>query len=142
MPGADRNFNDFNKQVMAEFHANGGKVGGPFEGSDVLILTSTGARSGQTRWNPLVYTRDGDRFIIVASKGGAPTSPDWYYNLVANGSGVVEIGSDVIPVEASVASGAERDRLYAQHAAKMPQFLEYAKNTTRTIPVVVLRRKT
>ena len=111
-------FNEFNKKIMAEFHANAGKVGGPFAGTDVLILTTTGARSGQTRWNPLVYTRDGDRFVIVASKGGAPTSPDWYHNLVANSSAVIEVGNDVISVEATIAAGAERDRLYAQHAAR------------------------
>ena len=134
-------FNEFNKGIMAEFHENAGKVGGRFAGTDVLILTTTGAKSGQTRWNPLVYTKDGDRFIIVASKGGAPKSPDWYHNLVANPSAVIEVGSDVISVAATMASGAERDRLYAQHAKNMPQFLEYAKNTTRTIPVVVLARK-
>ena len=134
-------FNEFNKKIMAEFHDNAGKVGGPFAGADVLILTTTGAKSGQTRWNPLVYTRDSDRLIIVASKGGAPTSPDWYHNLVANPSAVIEVGSDVISVEARIATGAERDRLYAQHAARMPQFLEYAKNTTRTIPGVMLTRK-
>lgn len=139
MAGFD--FNDFNKQIMTEFHANAGKVGGRFEGRDVLILTTTGARTGQTRWNPLVYSKDGDRFVIVASKGGAPTSPDWYHNLAANPSAVIEVGSDVISVEASITSGAERDRLYAQHAARMPQFLEYAENTTRIIPVVVLTRK-
>ena len=119
-------FNDFNQKIMDEFHQNGGKVGGPFAGADVLILTSTG---------------DGDRFVIVASKGGAPTSPDWFHNLAANPSAVIEVGSDVIPVEASVATGAERDRLYAQHASRMPQFNEYAKKTTREIPVVVLARK-
>ncbi len=134
-------FNDFNQKIMAEFHDNGGNVAGRFEGVDILILTSTGRKSGQTRWNPLAYSTDGDRYIIVASKGGAPTSPDWYHNLVANGSAVIEVGNDVIPVEATIAAGAERDRLYAQHAAHRPNFLEYAKNTTRTIPVVVLTRK-
>lgn len=134
-------FNDFNKNIMKEFHDNDGKVGGPFAGADVLILTTTGARSGQTRWNPLVYSKDGDRFVIVASKGGAPTSPDWYHNLVASPSAVIEVGTDVISVESTIAAGAERNRLYAQHAARMPQFLQYAKNTTRTIPVVVLTRK-
>jgi deazaflavin-dependent oxidoreductase (nitroreductase family) len=134
-------FDDFNKRIMAEFHANGGKVGGRFEGADILILTSTGARTGQMRWNPLAYSKDGDRYVIVASKGGAPTSPDWYHNIVANPSAVIEVGTEVIAVEAAVANGEERDRLYAQHAAKMPQFLEYAKNTSRTIPVVVLTRK-
>jgi deazaflavin-dependent oxidoreductase (nitroreductase family) len=132
---------DFNKRIMDEFHANEGKVGGPFQGADILILTSTGARTGQTRWNPLAYTKDGDRFVIVASKGGAPTSPDWYHNLVANPSAVIEVGTDVISVEASIATGAERDRLYSAHAAKMPQFNDYAKKTERQIPVVVLTPK-
>lgn len=134
-------FDGFNKQVMTEFHANAGKVGGRFEGRDVLILTTTGARTGQTRWNPLVYSKDGDRFVIAASKGGGPSSPDWYHNLLASPSAVIEVGNDVISVNASIATGAERDRLYAQHAANMPQFLEYARNTPRTIPVVVLTRE-
>jgi deazaflavin-dependent oxidoreductase (nitroreductase family) len=133
-------FTEFNKRVMAEFHANGGKVGGALAGRDILILTTTGARTGQTRWHPLAYSTDGDRFVVVASKGGAPASPDWYHNLVANPSAVIEVGSDVISVEASVATGAERERLFAQHAATMPQFNDYAKNTTRTIPVVILTR--
>ena len=137
----NRAIDDFNRRIMDEFHANAGKVGGPFEGADILILTSTGARTGQTRWNRLAYSRDGDRFVIVASKGGAPTSPDWYHNLVVNPSAVIEVGTDVISVEASVAAGEERDRLYAQHAEKMPQFTEYAKKTARTIPVVVLTQK-
>lgn len=126
--------------LMAEFHANAGKVGGRFESRDVLILTTTGARTGQTRWNPVVYSKDGDRFVIAVSKGGGPSSPDWYHNLVANPSAVIEVGDDVISVKASIATGAERDRLYAQHAANIPQFLEYAKNTIRTIPLVVLTR--
>ena len=132
---------DFNRQIMAEFHANGGKVGGRLEGMDILILTTTGARTGQTRWNPLAYSRDGDRFVIVASKGGAPSSPDWFHNLVANPSAVIEVDTEVIAVQATIASGAEHERLYAQHAEKMPQFLEYAKKAARTIPVVVLTRK-
>jgi deazaflavin-dependent oxidoreductase (nitroreductase family) len=134
-------FNEFNQKVMAEFHENGGKIGGRFEGTDVLILTTTGRKSGQMRWNPLAYSTDGDRYVIVASKGGAASSPDWYHNLVAQPSAVIEVGNDVIPVEATIATGAERDRLYSQHAARMPNFVEYAKNTTRVIPVVVLTRK-
>ena len=134
-------FDGFNQQVMSEFHAKAGKLGGRFEGLDVLILTTTGARTGQTRWHPLVYSKDGDRFVIAASKGGAPSSPDWFHNLVANPSAVIEVGADVIAVKAAIATGVERDRLYAQHAANMPQFLEYAKNTTRVIPVVVLTRE-
>jgi len=137
----DPTFDEFNKRVMAEFHANGGRLGGRFEGTEILILTSTGARTGQTRWNPLAYSVDGDRYVIVASKGGAPTSPDWYHNLVANPSAVIEVGTDVITVEASTPTGAERDRLFAQHAAKMPQFREYEENTQRLIPVVVLTPK-
>lgn len=134
-------FNDFNRQIVAEFHANAGKVGGPFEGRDVLILTTTGAKSGQTRWNPLVYTMDAGRYVIVASKGGAPTSPDWYYNLLAYPSVSIEVGTENVSVDASVVAGDERDRLYAKHAERMPQFLDYAKNTTRQIPVVVLTPK-
>ena len=134
-------FADFNKQIMEEFHANAGKVGGRFDGVNILILTTTGAKSGQTRWNPLAYSKDGGRYIIVASKGGAPTNPDWYHNLVANNSAVIEVGTDVIPVEATIATGAERERLYAQHASRMPQFNQYAQNTTRQIPVVILTPK-
>ena len=134
-------FADFNKQIMEEFHANAGKVGGRFAGVDILILTTTGAKSGQTRWNPLAYSRDGDRYIIVASKGGAPTNPDWYHNLVANPSAVIEVGTGVIPVQATIATGAERERLYSQHASTMPQFNQYAQNTTRQIPVVILTPK-
>ena len=134
----DPNLEDFNRRIMAEFHANGGRVGGRLAGTDILILTSTGARTGQTRWHPVAYSKDGDRYVIVASKGGGPTSPDWYHNVVANPSAVVEVGTDVINVEASVATGTERDRLFGQHAARMPQFVEYAKNTARVIPVVVL----
>ena len=91
-------FNEINRRVTAEFHANAGKVGGRFAGVNILILTTTGAKSGQTRWHPLAFSRDGDRYIIVASKGGAPTNPDWYHNLVANRSAVIEVGTDVIPV--------------------------------------------
>ena len=131
----------FGPEHVRRYVETGGEEGHDWQGVQTLILTTTGARSGQTRWNPLVYTMDGDRFVIVASKGGASTSPDWYHNLAANSSAVIEVGSDVISVEASFASGADRDRLYAQHAARMPQFLEYAQNTTRTIPVVVLTRK-
>ena len=137
----DPNFEEFNRRIMAEFHANGGEIGGRLSGTDILILTSTGARTGQTRWHPVAYNKDRHRYVVVASKGGSSKSPDWYYNLVACPSAVIEVGTEVIPVEASVASGIERERLNAQHAAKMPQFLEYAKNTGRVVPVVVLTPK-
>lgn len=139
MPEFD--FNAWNQQVMDEFHANTGKLSGQFDGMDVLILTTTGAKSGQTRWNPLVYTKDGGRYVIVASKGGAPASPDWYYNLRAYPSVSIEVGAENVSVEASVVTGDERDRLYAQHAERMPQFLDYAKATARRIPVVALTPK-
>ncbi len=131
-------FNEMNQRVTAEFHANGGKLGGRFAGMDVLILTTTGAKSGQMRWNPLSYSRDGDRYIIVASKGGAPSNPDWYYNVLAYPSVNIEVGTENLQVDATIATGAERERLFAAHAARMPFFAEYAKNATREIPVVVL----
>jgi deazaflavin-dependent oxidoreductase (nitroreductase family) len=134
--------NEINRRVTAEFHANKGKVGGRFEGVDILILTTTGAKSGQTRWNPLAYSRDGDRYIIAASKGGAPTNPDWYYNLLKYPSTSIEVGTENVMVEATVAEGAERDRLFAQHAERMPQFRDYERNTTRKIPMVILTPKT
>jgi deazaflavin-dependent oxidoreductase (nitroreductase family) len=134
-------FNEINRRVTAEFHANKGKVGGPFEGTDILILTTTGAKSGQTRWNPLAYTRDGDRYIIVASKGGAPEHPDWYYNLLKYPSVSIEVGTENVLVDATVAEGAERDRLFAQHAERLPRFRDYEKSTSREIPVVILTPK-
>ncbi len=132
--------NDFNQQVIAEFRANEGKVGGPFAGSPMVLLTTTGAKSGKERTSPLVYTTDGDRIVIIASKAGAPTSPDWYYNLVANPTVTVEIGTERFQAHATVAEGAERDRLFNQQATQMPGFAEYQTKTTRVIPVVVLER--
>jgi len=134
-------FSEINRRVTAEFHANAGKIGGAFEGTDILILTTTGAKSGQTRWNPLAYTRDGDRYIIVASKGGAPESPDWYYNLPKYPSVSIEVGTENVLVDATIAEGEERDRLFAQHAERMPRFRDYEKSTSRKIPVVILTPK-
>ena len=132
--------NDFNQQVIAEFRANGGQVGGQFAGAPMLLLTTTGARSGQARTAPLVYTTDGDRFVIIASKGGAPTNPDWYHNVRANPEATVEVGTETFQARATVPDGEERDRLFDQMAAQMPGFAEYQRNTTRRIPVVVLER--
>jgi deazaflavin-dependent oxidoreductase (nitroreductase family) len=134
------NPNDFNQQVITEFRANGGKVGGPFAGSPMLLLTTTGAKSGQSRTTPLVYTTDGDHIVIIASKAGAPTNPDWYHNLVAHPTATVEIGTEKFQARARVAEGEERQRLYDQQAALMPGFAEYQKKTTRQIPVVILER--
>ncbi len=134
-------FVDFNKQVIEEFRANEGKVGGMFEGAPMLLLTTTGAKSGQPRVTPLVYNTDGDRLVIIASKGGAPTNPDWFHNIVANPRPTVEVGTETFAANATVADGDERDRLYDAMAAKMPNFAEYQRNTSRRIPVVVLERE-
>lgn len=131
---------NFNEQLVEEFRATGGKVTGTFEGAPLIVLTTTGARSGATRVNPLVYTRDGEDYVIIASKGGAPESPAWYHNLLANPHATAEVGTEKFAVTARVAEGEERDRLYEAQAALMPNFAEYQRKTTRRIPVVVLHR--
>jgi deazaflavin-dependent oxidoreductase (nitroreductase family) len=132
---------DFNRAIIEEFRANDGKVGGPFEGAPVLLLTATGAKSGQRRTTPVVYLPDGDRLVIFASKGGAPTNPGWYHNLRANPSATVEVGTDTVDVDAVVTEGDERDRLFRKQAALYPQFADYEKKTTRQIPVIALQPK-
>jgi deazaflavin-dependent oxidoreductase (nitroreductase family) len=132
--------NDWNSKLIEEFHANGGKVGGPFEGAPLLLLTTTGAKSGQRRTTPLVYMPDGDRMIIFATKAGAPTNPDWYHNLVAHPQVTVEVGTETFEAASVVITGEERNRLYAQQAAKNPGFAEYETKTTRLIPVIALKR--
>jgi deazaflavin-dependent oxidoreductase (nitroreductase family) len=134
------NPNDWNKATIEEFRANGGQVGGRFAGKPLLLLHTIGARSGQPRVNPVACLRDGDRYVIVASKGGAPTNPDWYYNLVANPLVTVEYGTETFQVRATVAAEPERTRLYDQMAADRPTFAEYQRNTTRAIPVIILTR--
>jgi deazaflavin-dependent oxidoreductase (nitroreductase family) len=129
-----------NAGIIEEFRANEGRVGGPFEGAPLLLLITTGARSGRTRVNPLMYLADGDRLVVFASKGGSPTNPDWYHNVVANPDASVEVGTEHFPVRATVATGAERDELFAEQAKRYPQFAKYEANTQRTIPVVVLDR--
>lgn len=132
---------DFNTQVIEEFRANDGRVGGMFEGSPMLLLTHTGRKSGTKRTTPVVYTRDGDDYVIIASKGGADTHPVWYLNLQADPTVHVEVGDEAFDAVATIhAEGGERDRLYAAQAALMPNFQEYAENTDRVIPVVVLSR--
>lgn len=132
--------NDFNTQVIEEFRANGGKVGGMFEGAPMLLLTTTGAKSGQPRVAPLVYTTDGDRIVVIASKGGAPTNPDWYHNIVANPDVTVEVGTEKFPARAEIAAEPERTRLFDAQAEIMPGFREYQNNTSRVIPVVTISR--
>lgn len=129
---------DFNKAVIEEFRANNGKVGGHFEGAPVLLLTATGAKSGQQRTTPVMYLPDGDRMVIFASKAGADTNPGWFHNLVANPSATVEVGGDTVEVKALVTEGEERERLFRKQAELYPQFADYEKKTTRVIPVVAL----
>jgi deazaflavin-dependent oxidoreductase (nitroreductase family) len=132
------NLNDRNTAIIQEFRANGGKVGGPFTGRTLLILHTIGAKSGQERLNPVAYIKDGDRLVIIASKGGAPTNPDWYYNILANPQVTVEVGTEQFAASASKAMEPERTRLYGKMVEMMPGFAEYQKKTTRSIPVIVL----
>jgi deazaflavin-dependent oxidoreductase (nitroreductase family) len=134
------NMNDFNKRVIEEFRANEGKVGGMFANAPVMLLTTTGAKSGRKFTLPLVFLPDGERMVIFASKAGAPTNPDWYHNLVANPVVTVEVGAETYDANATVITGEERDQLYARQVAAMPQFGEYAAKTTRLIPVIALDR--
>ncbi len=129
---------DFNAQIIDEFRANQGRVGGPFEGSTLLLLHHVGAKSGRDRLNPLVYNRDGERYVVFASKAGAPTNPDWYHNLKSHPDVTIEVGTDTIQVRAEEATGEERDRLFRAQTERSPQFAEYQANTDRVIPVVVL----
>jgi deazaflavin-dependent oxidoreductase (nitroreductase family) len=132
--------NDFNTKVIEEFRANGGVVGGPFDGTRLLLLTTTGAKSGQPRVNPLAYRSEDERVFVFASKAGAPTNPDWYHNLTAHPEVTVEVGVERFGARASVITGPERDRIYAAHAAENPGFAEYQDKTDRIIPVVELVR--
>lgn len=136
-------FNDFNRTLIDDMRAHGGKpTGGPFKGRDVLILTTRGAKSGKARENPLVYTRDGNRLVIVASKGGAPTHPAWYHNLRAHPMVTVEVLGEEFQARATVIeSEDEYERLYHQHATINPGFHDYRRKTSRKIPVVVLERQ-
>ncbi|WP_194819644.1 nitroreductase family deazaflavin-dependent oxidoreductase [Nocardia sp. XZ_19_385] len=130
---------DWNTNIIEEFRANSGKVGGPFAGRELLLLTTTGAKSGLPRTNPLAFIRDGGHIVIIASKAGAPTNPDWYYNVRANPEVTVELGTDKFQATATpITEGPERDRLYAAMVEVMPGFADYAEKTGRVIPVVTL----
>ncbi|CAM3447942.1 nitroreductase family deazaflavin-dependent oxidoreductase [Kibdelosporangium persicum] len=133
---------DFNTQVIEEFRANGGKVGGMFEGATMVILTTKGAKTGRTVTNPLVYLPDGDRIVIIASNGGADKHPAWYHNLKANPDITVEVGTEKYDATAEeVTDSAERDALYARMVERAPGFADYERNTTRRIPVIAVNRK-
>lgn len=132
--------NERNKRIIDEFRANEGRVGGPFEGKTLLLLHTLGAKSQQERINPVACIKDGDQWAVIASKGGAPTHPDWYYNIVANPQVTVEVGTEKFQARATVAEEPERSRLYESMVAVMPGFDDYRRNTTRVIPVIVLTR--
>ncbi|MGO9029063.1 MAG: nitroreductase family deazaflavin-dependent oxidoreductase [Acidimicrobiales bacterium] len=131
---------DWNAKIIEEFRSNGGRVGGQFEGAPLLLLHTTGARSGNERVNPMMYLSEGSRLFVFASKAGAPTNPDWFHNLVAHPRASVEVGTDTFEVEATVLEGEERNRVYADQAARYPGFAEYQASTERVIPVVALDR--
>ncbi len=129
---------DFNSQIIDEFRANQGRVGGTFEGTPLLLLHHKGAKSGVSRVNPLAYQSDRGRYVVFASKGGAPTNPGWYHNLNAHPNVEIEVGTDTVPVLGTEATGEERERLFRAQAERSPQFAEYEKNTDRVIPVMIL----
>lgn len=132
--------NDWNAQIIAEFRANAGRVGGQFEGAPMLLLHTTGAKSGEERVNPMMYLDHEGRRFVFASKAGADTHPDWYHNLVADPTVSVEVGTEQYQAAATSISGEERDRIYAEQARRYPGFAEYAQKTSRVIPVVELTR--
>jgi len=130
---------EFNAQIIDEFRANEGRVGGQFEGMSLLLLHHTGARSATRYVNPLAYQADEGRYVVFASKGGAPTNPAWYHNLMAHPDTTIEVGAETIPVHAEAASGDERERLFRTQAERVPAFGEYEQKARgRTIPVIVL----
>jgi deazaflavin-dependent oxidoreductase (nitroreductase family) len=130
---------DWNSKIIEEFRANEGRVGGQFEGAPLLLLHTTGARTGQQRVNPMMYRRlDGGGYAVFASKAGAPDNPDWYHNLVANPQVQAEIGTQTVDLHARVTQGEERERIWTAHKAAYPGFADYESKTTRQIPVVVL----
>jgi deazaflavin-dependent oxidoreductase (nitroreductase family) len=134
-------YEDFNRNLIKDLRTHGGKAtSGPFQGRDVLILTTRGAKSGEPRESPLAYTRDGENLVVVASKGGAPTHPSWYHNLVTHPEVTVEAEGERFKARAHVPQGEEYERLYTQHADVLPTFHEYRKKTSRQIPVIVLER--
>jgi deazaflavin-dependent oxidoreductase (nitroreductase family) len=135
------NYNDWNAQIIAEFRKNHGKVGGNFEGAQLLLLHAIGRHSGKPRLNPVMYLKDGDRYIIFASKAGADTHPDWFRNLQEHPDVQIEVGDDTIDVHAEEVRGQERDRLYERQASLYSGFADYQLKTKRVIPVVALTNK-
>jgi deazaflavin-dependent oxidoreductase (nitroreductase family) len=129
---------EYNAKIIDEFRANQGRVGGTFEGMPLLLLHHTGAKSGQSRISPVAYLRDGDRFVVFASRGGSPTNPGWYHNLKAHPRTSIEVGTGTLEVDASEAAGEERERLFRTQVERVPQFGEYERRSGRRIPVMLL----
>lgn len=134
-------YNAFTRQLMADIRENGRPTSGPMAGRPLMILTTTGAKSGEKRSAVVTYTRDGNRYVIAASKGGAPTNPSWYHNVLANPTVTVEADKQTFNASAMVTEGEERERLWDQHATERPEFRDYPQKTSRVIPVIVLERK-
>jgi len=132
---------DFNKGIIEEFRANGGVVGGHFDGMNLLLVHTTGAKSGLERINPVAQIMDGDRYVIIASKGGAHTNPDWYYNIKANPEVTIEVGTQKFPALAAITEEPERSELFEKMASQYPGFEDYKEKTKRVIPVVTLTRQ-
>jgi deazaflavin-dependent oxidoreductase (nitroreductase family) len=133
-------YDAWTRTLMEDIREHGGPSQGPMAGRPLMILTTTGAKSGEERSAVVTYTRDGDRYIVAASKSGAPTNPAWYYNLLANPTATVETGGEKFQARATEATGDERERLWNQHAEQRPEFRDYPNKTTRVIPVLVLER--
>ena len=131
---------NWNDTIIEEFRANGGKVGGPFEGAPLLLLHTVGRKSGQERVNPMMYREVPGGYAVFASKAGAPSNPDWYHNLLADPKVTAEIGTGKVRLVARVAAGEERERIWSVHKAAYPGFAEYEQKTTRQIPVIILER--
>jgi deazaflavin-dependent oxidoreductase (nitroreductase family) len=129
---------DWNRAIIEEFRSNGGKVGGPFQGATLLLLHTRGAKTNQERVNPVTYQVDGDRLAVFGSKSGAPTNPDWYYNLLANPRVTVEIETETREMVARVAEGEERERIWTKQKRDYPGFADYERKTSRAIPVIIL----
>ena len=136
-----RDRNDYNRQLIEEFRTNRGKTGGPFEGRPLLLLTTTGAKSGARRTTPMMYIPDGERLLVIASNIGAPAHPAWYHNLVAHPDVTVEVGTETFEATAIVIEGTERDRLWSRIVASYPFFADHQAKTTRQIPVIALSRR-
>jgi deazaflavin-dependent oxidoreductase (nitroreductase family) len=138
--GVSNETKTFNEKLIDEFRANAGKVGGPFDGAPMVLLHTTGAKTGKERVIPVVYQPLGESIVVFASKGGAPTHPDWYHNLRTNPRVKVEVGTDTYDAQARVAEGDERERIWSRQKQVMPGFADYEQKTSRQIPVIILER--